>query len=194
MTTYTGLVRYRLGDLVKVLGWYGETPVIDFVERRGQVLDVAGEKVTEAQIVDAFLAACRRVTVSFVDFIVTIDGKSVPPKYLLLIEQEGAGESRERMLEFLANFDRELRERSFYAFCRKNRSLDPMSALVLERGSFEKFKKYRLSQGTSIDQVKIRHVVRDPAFAEEFFAKYERIALPQDKLPTVDFYSQKSEF
>ena len=191
MTTYTGLVRYRLGDLVKVLGWYGETPVIDFVERRGQVLDVAGEKVTEAQIVDAFVAACRKVVVSFVDFIVTIDGKSVPPKYLLLIEREGAGESRELMLEFLANFDRELRERSFYAFCRRNRSLDPMAALVLERGSFEKFYKYRLSQGTSIDQIKIRHVVRDPTFAAKFFAKYEKIVLPQDRLPAKDFYSRE---
>jgi auxin responsive GH3 gene family len=190
LTTYTGLCRYRLGDLVKVLGWYGRTPVVDFVERRGQLLDVAGEKVTEAQVVQAFEAACREISVPLVDFVVTIDGDSLPARYLLLLERaSGAGPARdEDLVRLLAAFDAELRARTLYDFARKTGALLPMAALVLERDSFERFNQHRLRLGASAQQLKTPHVVSDPTFATRYFSRHHRLALPDDHLRPVALY------
>ena len=43
-----GLSRYRMGDLVKVTGFYQQTPCLDFVGRADSVSDLVGEKLSEA--------------------------------------------------------------------------------------------------------------------------------------------------
>ncbi len=40
-----GLVRYRIGDRVRVSGWYGRVPLLEFVGRGDQVVDLVGEKL-----------------------------------------------------------------------------------------------------------------------------------------------------
>jgi hypothetical protein len=185
MTTYAGLTRYRLGDLVKVLGWYGQTPIVDFIERRGQLLDVAGEKVTEAQVVEAFKAACAEVKTQLVDFVLTIDGDTMPPRYLLLVERvapDAGNPGSDTLMRFLRAFDAELRQRSWYNFARDRGALLPMAALALDRGSFERFNEHRLAQGASLVQLKMPHVVSDPTFASRHFGKHERLELPEDRL------------
>jgi hypothetical protein len=192
LTTYTGLVRYRLGDLVKVQGWYGETPIVDFVERRGRLLDVAGEKVTEDQVLGAFEAACRQVQIPLVDFVLTIDGETLPPRYLLLLEraqdQHAGPESDDELVKLLTVFDAELRARSLYGMMRKVGALLPLAALALERDSFERFNEHRLSAGGSAVQLKMPHVVSDPAFAHRHFSNHRRLALPDDHLAATALY------
>jgi hypothetical protein len=185
ITTYAGLTRYRLGDLVKVLGWYGETPIVDFIERRGQLLDVASEKVTESQVVESFKAACSQVSMQLVDFVLTIDGEHLPPRYLLLIEQAEAHAARasdDAVRRLLQAFDAELCARSFYQFARKGGALLPMAALALDHNSFERFNEHRIAQGASPMQLKMPHVVPDPTFASRHFGQHRRIELPDDRL------------
>ncbi len=45
LTTYSGLYRYRLGDLVRVQGREGATPCFAFWARRGDTVNLAGEKL-----------------------------------------------------------------------------------------------------------------------------------------------------
>lgn len=47
LTTYAGLYRYRLGDIVRISGFHKQAPVVQFLYRRGTVLSLAGEKSTE---------------------------------------------------------------------------------------------------------------------------------------------------
>lgn len=48
LTTSGGLYRYRLRDLVRVEGWYRNTPVLSFQGRADGTSDLAGEKLTPA--------------------------------------------------------------------------------------------------------------------------------------------------
>lgn len=50
ITTPGGLLRYSIQDLVKVTGFYKQTPCLDFVGRAGDVCDLAGEKFSEPAI------------------------------------------------------------------------------------------------------------------------------------------------
>ena len=53
LTNFCGLYRYRLGDVVRVTGFEGESPVVEFVLRKNQLLNVAGEKVSILQAEEA---------------------------------------------------------------------------------------------------------------------------------------------
>ena len=142
------------------------------------------------EVVDAFEAACAAVKVALVDFVMTIDGETLPPRYLLLLERApGAGDSDGDLLRLLAAFDRELRARTLYGFARKSGALLPMAALALERDSFESFQQQRARQGgASPQQLKIAHVVSDPSFASRHFSHYRRLALPDDHLAPTALY------
>lgn len=47
VTNFSGLYRYNIGDLVKVMGWHQATPCLQFQGRAGLSTDLCGEKLTE---------------------------------------------------------------------------------------------------------------------------------------------------
>ena len=49
LTTFSGLYRYRTGDVVRVTGFLGESPMVEFVLRKNLFLNVAGEKMSVYQ-------------------------------------------------------------------------------------------------------------------------------------------------
>jgi hypothetical protein len=53
MTTSSGLYRYNLGDLVRVTGYAGQAPIIEFLNKGAHVSSLAGEKLTEHQVIMA---------------------------------------------------------------------------------------------------------------------------------------------
>jgi hypothetical protein len=57
----SGLLRYRLDDVVQVTGWEGRVPMVEFLHRAGRVASVAGEKLTENQVVSAVRMACENL-------------------------------------------------------------------------------------------------------------------------------------
>lgn len=48
VTTGGGLYRYRLNDVIEVVDFYRECPLIRFVGRQSKVVDICGEKLNEA--------------------------------------------------------------------------------------------------------------------------------------------------
>ena len=69
LSNFAGLLRYRLGDVIRVRGWVGQAPVVEFLYRAGRVSSVAGEKLTEQQLVAAVQIACKRLGIQEFDFV-----------------------------------------------------------------------------------------------------------------------------
>ncbi len=69
LTNSAGLVRYRLDDVVRVRSWLEQAPVIEFLHRAGRVASIAGEKLTENQVVEAVRVANARLGASEFDFV-----------------------------------------------------------------------------------------------------------------------------
>lgn len=53
ISNHSGLYRYKLGDLVEVDGFIGKTPSLQWIGRADHVVDLCGEKLSDAQIADA---------------------------------------------------------------------------------------------------------------------------------------------
>ena len=52
LTNYGGLYRYPLHDIVKVKGFFGNTPNIEFLSKSREILNIAQEKVPASQVLE----------------------------------------------------------------------------------------------------------------------------------------------
>lgn len=78
VSTAAGLYRYFINDLVEVTGYFRATPLLRFVQKGRGVTNLTGEKLYEAQVIEAVqeTAARHRVTPRF---------------FLLVADEESAG-------------------------------------------------------------------------------------------------------
>ena len=118
LTNSSGLIRYRLDDVVRVHGRLGETPLVEFLHRAGRVASVAGEKLTENQVVAAVRATCDALGIAEFDFVLSPCWAD-PPHYRLSCPAEVDGLSM--------TLDRLLAEQNEeYASRRKSDRLGPL--------------------------------------------------------------------
>jgi len=119
LTNTTGLVRYRLEDVVRVHGWLDQAPLVEFLHRAGRVASVAGEKLTEHQAVAAVRTACRTLGIPDFDFVLTPQWGD-PPYYRLLCVREPVKALAPAVDAALAEQNEE------YASRRKSNRLSPL--------------------------------------------------------------------
>lgn len=133
LTTSSGLYRYDLRDLVRVVGFFGEAPVIEFLHKGAHVCSLAGEKLTEHQVVLAMARAARR-TGSPVHSFVLAPLWGDPPRYRLHVETpEGSPPDHAALLA--AALDAELAAANIeYASRRRDGRLQAVCVNVLPAG------------------------------------------------------------
>lgn len=130
LTNASGLFRYDLGDRIRVVGWSGEAPLIEFLSRDAHSSSMTGEKLTEDQVVAAMKetsGAGREI----VDFILAPRWAD-PPYYRLYVEamnESAAEELARKMDDALSRINLE------YASKRKTLRMGSVEAIVLPAGA-----------------------------------------------------------
>ena len=72
-TTAAGLYRYFMNDLVEVTGFFHQTPLLRFVQKGRGVTSLTGEKLYEAQAIEAIQDAAARCRVRSSFFVLVAD-------------------------------------------------------------------------------------------------------------------------
>ena len=147
ITTQSGLYRYRCGDVIKVVDYLGECPYIQFAYRKGQLLNLAGEKTTEAHmqaVVDRIAeeAECRILNWT-VDSVITAQ----PCHYLLMLENNEGKDLR----EYTPYADKILRE------------INPRYEHFIARGVLGTVKIVNLEPGTNAAWISSREKAGGPS-------------------------------
>lgn len=88
ITTFSGLYRYQTGDMIEVTGFYGEAPIYRVCGRKNNVLNIAGEKIGESEILAVMGRWSRKVSCEVADFAIGIDSSCIPERYLLFVEMK----------------------------------------------------------------------------------------------------------
>ncbi len=178
ITNYSGLFRYRMGDVVRMKRFEGRAPVVEFLERRGSGLNLIGEKTAEHHLVEACEYACRREGAGLVDYFMTVDLSVVPGRYLLVMEPIPGFSSPEQVRRLLQATETALRRvAAAYEDVRSTEAVGPLGGLVLKPGAFERYRKIRMSQGISPSQLKVPRVFADPGMVREFFSDEIRLLI-----------------
>ncbi|XP_078174385.1 jasmonoyl--L-amino acid synthetase JAR4-like isoform X1 [Carex rostrata] len=156
MTTFAGLYRYRLGDVVRVEGFYNSTPRLKFICRGNLILSINIDKNTEKDLQLAVDEATKLLSaekkLDLLDFTSHADMASDPGHYVIFWELNT--DAKDEVLQNCCDcMDRTFIDAG-YVGSRKIGTIGPLELRVVERGTFRKVLYHYLSRGTSVGQFK----------------------------------------
>jgi hypothetical protein len=179
MTNYSGFYRYDIGDVVEVLGFYEQAPLLVFRHRRGGLLSSTTEKTTEFHVTQVMQALQQEFSLPLEDFCITLSENDVPAHYLINIEL-APGQTLECPQAFLASFDRKLKDiHTNYEIKRQEHQVPPPRLRILAPGSFATLRQRQLQRGIPDSQLKFSHTSEDRGFLAGLAVERE-VRLPED--------------
>ena len=179
VTTLTGLYRYELGDVIRCVGYKGKAPIVEFAYRKGQFLNVCGERTSEESFYKALTKTVSEdwnlqlLDYTTVDYSNVTQGRDRKPKYTVFVEvsddlsggkrgtEKGLHRREMRML------DKRLgRENSYYSAQRRLGKLESVEVVVVQRGTFDKIREKLILNGIGATQMKQPRVLKNPELIE----------------------------
>ncbi|XP_058081260.1 probable indole-3-acetic acid-amido synthetase GH3.1 [Magnolia sinica] len=165
ITTYAGLCRYRVGDILRVTGFHNSAPQFKFIRRKNVLLSIDSDKTDESELQKAVENASellREFDTSVVEYTSYADTKTIPGHYViyweLLVKDPSKGPSQEVLNQCCLIMEESMN--SVYRQCRvADNSIGPLEIRVVKNGTFEELMDYAISRGASINQYKVPRCV-----------------------------------
>lgn len=168
VTTLAGLYRYDMNDIVQVMGYYENTPMIRFLQKGKGVVSFTGEKLYESQVIQAVENALQDISgeYEFITALGELEGDL--PRYTFLVEFEQEPDD-EQAMQWLKQIDAQLQQLNIeYHSKRNSKRLLPGALKVVKPGEFAAYRK-RMVEGGKLDgQFKTLKLTKDSTFAAEF--------------------------
>ncbi|KAI5014249.1 hypothetical protein ZWY2020_055639 [Hordeum vulgare] len=168
VTTYAGLNRYRVGDVLRVAGFHNAAPQFQFVRRNNVLLSVETDKTDEVELQCAVGRASELLRLhgaSVAEYTSRACTRRIPGHYVIYWELLAAGDAavdKETLDECCLEM-----EKALNAVYRRSRVVDgsigPLEIRVVRPGTFEELMNYAVSRGTSIGQYKVPRCVTLPS-------------------------------
>lgn len=165
-TTQAGLYRYHISDLVRVTGFLGRTPKVEFLSKGSRFANLTGEKLSEHHVTRAFDAVSTKLGYHLhAAYSVAPVWDDRQPHYGLFVERVDG----EPPASFLDTFDRELGHNNIeYASKRQSGRLGPVQLRVLAPGYWENWDRHVIaSRGSSPEQYKHPCLIGDLDFEKK---------------------------
>lgn len=164
LTTSSGLYRYNIYDVVRVTGFYNEAPVIEFRNKGSHFSSLTGEKLAEAQVVEAIGRVNAELSITLNTFTLCPFWEEGKPGYQLLIEEGSAAPST--FLKIAEKLDEELcRINVEYSSKRRTNRLWGIRSRAIPVGCFDEFRRKMVAQrGGRLEQFKHVFLTQDEEF------------------------------
>ncbi|ESW29596.1 hypothetical protein PHAVU_002G083100 [Phaseolus vulgaris] len=165
ITTYAGLYRYRVGDILRVTGFHNSAPQFHFVRRKNVLLSIDSDKTDESELQNGIENASRLLAefnTSVVEYTSYADTTTIPGHYVIYWELLSKDSANSPSHEVLNRCCLEMEEalNSVYRQCRvADHSIGPLEIRVVKNGTFEELMDYAISRGASINQYKVPRCV-----------------------------------
>ncbi|CBI20465.3 unnamed protein product, partial [Vitis vinifera] len=165
VTTYAGLYRYRVGDVLRVAGFKNKAPQFNFVCRKNVVLSIDSDKTDEVELQAAVKNAVNHLMpfdATLTEYTSYADTTTIPGHYVLYWELSLRGSTPIPPSVFedcCLTVEESLN--SVYRQGRvSDKSIGPLEMKIVESGTFDKLMDYAISLGASINQYKTPRCVK----------------------------------
>jgi hypothetical protein len=160
VSTFSGLYRYDMNDVVEVVGKFKQVPIIRFLFKGKGVTSITGEKLSEQQLIEAVQRAAGETGVDHDFFIGYADAER--QQYKLYIDLLGRG-SPAVLSVLAAALDRALMAVNV-EYTSKRKSARLQAPIIIDAGKtfFDRYKASRLADGASEGQFKWLNLTSDP--------------------------------
>jgi hypothetical protein len=142
LTTGGGLYRYRLNDVVRVVGHLETCPLIRFVGKEAYISDYFGEKLNEYHVRETLDALLSRYAVQTTFVMLACELQCLArtgqrPAYVLFIQAESESDDTLRLLGM--ELEIALQQNYHYKYCRDLGQLDTLHVFRIERNAMETY-------------------------------------------------------
>lgn len=172
VTTFAGMYRYNMNDLVEVGSPFENTPRVFMIQKINGIVTMTGEKLHERQFINAVHEAEKESGLATKFFVGFADlEKSAYHFYYEFADQKTTQEQAEAFTKIV---DDKLKEMNIEYEAKRNsfRVKDPITHRLVEQ-SFEKFKAECIAEGSRDGQFKILLLMQD----EKRHAKFKKLVL-----------------
>lgn len=160
VTTWAGLYRYNMKDIICVDGFVGNTPKISFVRKSSEILNVVGEKIPASAVNDCVHQVLKEkgVVVRQVQVYPDLEHR----RYACYVEP------MEGTLSVLPEWEEEMNAKlaeqfQIFEFARLQNLLNPMVLVPMKEGWQESLYAKKLKSGITKSQLKLPVLILEPA-------------------------------
>ncbi|MBQ1553071.1 MAG: GH3 auxin-responsive promoter family protein [Clostridia bacterium] len=171
ITTFAGLYRYRLKDVIEVKGFRGKCPLISFVFRKGQMFNIAGEKFSEEDARTTIEMFEKAHGVEIGNWLFYQDESVQPNRYALVVESD-ADVDWDAAVDEIEEYIGKCNKR--YPSQRDKFYIDRLVIRHQIPGTHAAWAKRCIDKGASFTQVKPVHSLDNPEKAEFFLSRIEK--------------------
>lgn len=151
ITNQSGLYRYRCGDVIIVLDYLNDCPYLQFAYRKGQLLNLTGEKTTEEHMREVIDRIAKKAGCTIQHWAAYNSTEDHPYHYVLLIENEEGID-----LTPYSNYAHEALKKINvrYEYFYNTQGMDALVIKNLKSGTNKAWMKKKIEEGVSPSQVK----------------------------------------
>ncbi len=170
LTNMSGFYRYRIEDVVKVTGFYKQSPMVTFMYRRNQIANISGEKINQHAFNLLIQELSEEVGEKFNGYCIYPDRSTSPGHYLLLIEPTNDVPDSECQ-RYAEIFERRLCETNVLVPpLLRNGALGHCEVKFLKANTYEDYREVLRAKGVNINQTKPVKVIDNEERKEYFFS------------------------
>lgn len=131
MTTGGGLYRYQLRDVVEVVGFEHDCPLVRFVGKADRIGDLVGEKLAEPFVRECFERVCAEVRIAPAFALVVPVADARPPHYRLYLESADGRAAEDQLAILQSRLQAELIANPYYRHAIQLGQLDKLDVRPL---------------------------------------------------------------
>ena len=178
VTTYSGLYRYNMNDLIEVGGKFYKTPTVHMISKVNGIVSMTGEILYEPQFIDAVHKAEELMNIKTKFFVGFADVNE--SKYHFYFEFVNEKIDQETADEFAKVVDRKLQEiNNEYESKRASFRLHSPQAHILLNNAYARFKAACLNDGFRDGQFKFNLLMQDDKRRRKFDQIERKITLSE---------------
>ncbi|KAK1418057.1 hypothetical protein QVD17_27194 [Tagetes erecta] len=165
VTTYAGLYRYRVGDVLRVAGFKNKAPQFSFICRKNVALCIDSDKTDEVELHQAIEKASSHLApfdATLIEYTSYADTTTIPGHYVIFWELSAKGSTQvpASVIEDCCITIEESLNSVYRQGRASDKSIGPLEIRIVETGTFDKLMDYAISMGASINQYKAPRCVK----------------------------------
>ena len=170
ITNKTGLYRYKLGDVVRIMKYEGDTPYIQFVYRNEFITDISSVHLTGEMVKMSIHDVEKECKISILDYALYPNQTLRKPQLELFLETEEKLEEKDyKKIE--NSMEKALIKNNYsYKLSREEDYIDKIKIHFLKKKSFTSYREKKVEEGAALNQLKNIRVIRTKE-QYEFFKK-----------------------
>ena len=174
LTNMSGFYRYRIQDVIKVTGYYNQSPKITFCYRLNQIANISGEKVSSMAFDEIVANMSEASNDLYIGYSIYADRSTSPGHYKLFLEL-AEDITDDKKATYNALFEEKL--------CQGNVSVEPLiksgalghpEVCFLRKGTYDDYREVLRKRGANLNQVKPIKVIDTDEKRDFFFEHVEK--------------------